>query len=277
MSVTRRAIRSVLQETGLAGQPVCLHSSLRSFGSVAGGAASVIGAFLDEHCTVLVPTFSWNYAVSPPASQRPGRNGWEYEPSPGPTDGAGRIYTPAVLELDGDMGAVPAAVVASPDHRRGDHPLNSFSAIGPLAQALVGGQAPLDVYAPLRALAQWNGFVLLMGVGLDKMTLLHLAEKEAGRTLFRRWANDGHGRPQAVEVGGCSDGFGNFAPVLQPIMTSRRVGPSVWSVFLAPEALRRAAAAIQSRPAVTHCGAPACGRCHDAVAGGPVLPHAKEA
>jgi hypothetical protein len=40
--------------------------------------------------------------------------------------------------------------------------------------------APVCVHASLRQLAQHNGFILLIGVGLDKLTLLHMAEKDAG-------------------------------------------------------------------------------------------------
>jgi aminoglycoside N3'-acetyltransferase len=97
------------------------------------------------------------------------------------------------------MGIIAATVVAWPHRARGNHPLCSFAAVGPLAEDITACQSPLDVYAPLEALTQRNGAVLLAGVGIEKMTLLHLAEKAAGRTLFRRWANDLHGQAVAVE------------------------------------------------------------------------------
>ena len=110
-----------------------------------------------------------------------------------------------------------------------------------------------------------------MGVGLERMTLLHLAEKEAGRELFRRWANDAQGRPDAVEVGGCSEGFGRLEPSLRPSMRVAAVGRSTWRMLPAAEALSRAAAAIRADPQITHCGVESCERCNDAVAGGPIL------
>jgi hypothetical protein len=169
------------------------------------------------------------------------------------------------------MGVIPAAVVAWTGHVRGDHPLDSFTAVGPQAAELIDGQAPLDVYAPLAALTRMKGFVLLMGVGLERMTLLHLAEKEAGRTLFRRWANDAHGRPAAVEVGGCSEGFGKLEPYLRPFMRRINVGQSGWTLLPGSQALASAAAAIRADPRITRCGVEACERCHDAVKGGPIL------
>jgi aminoglycoside 3-N-acetyltransferase len=119
-----------------------------------------------------------------------------------------------------------------------------------------------------------DGFVLLMGVGLEKVTLLHLAEKEAGRTLFRRWANDRNGRPIAVEVGGCSEGFGKLEPHLRHDMRRISVGPSCWTLLPAGQVLAYAAAAISANTRITHCGVGECERCNDAVKGGPILPAA---
>ena len=270
-SVTQADIQSALRGLGLAGQAVCAHSSLRSFGHVAGGAAAVVAAFLAEGCTLMVPSFSYDFAMEPPPELRLPRNGIDYSrPYPGSTAGTHRIYTPDTNEIDPDMGAIAAAVVQHPGRVRGDHPLNSFSAVGPLAARLISVQAPLAVYAPLRALVEVGGFVLLMGVELDSMTLLHLAEQEAGRTPFRRWANDPAGRPQAVETGGCSDGFRQLAPALASWRRESIVGASCWQLFAAGPALAAAAAAIRANPRITHCGNPTCERCHDAMLGGPL-------
>ncbi len=171
------------------------------------------------------------------------------------------------------MGLISATVVAWPGHVRGYHPLCSFTAVGPLAPLLISGQKPSDVYAPLKRLAKAKGSIILMGVGLDKMTLLHLAEQRAGRTLFRRWANDLTGAPMAVETGGCSGGFDNLTPVLAPLMKVIQVGQSQWRVFSARQVLAVASRAIQEQPGLTHCGNSDCDRCHDAVAGGPILSH----
>ena len=90
----------------------------------------------------------------------------------------------------------------------------------------IAPQQPVDVYAPLTTLTRRNGFVLLIGVDLDKLTLLHLAEKAAERRLFRRWTNDRDGRVSAVEVGGCSAGFPHLAAevdgLTQTIATTQR-------------------------------------------------------
>ncbi|HEY3108147.1 MAG TPA: AAC(3) family N-acetyltransferase [Chloroflexota bacterium] len=270
--VRGKEVRAAVRRLGLAGQPLCVHASLRSFGWVEGGAAAVVEALLDEGCTLIVPTFCWDaYAVDPLPHQQPARNGASYVAAPRRRPGSDRVYTPAVQELDrAEMGAIAAAVLAMPGRARGNHPLCSFGAVGPASGALVAGQAPLRVFAPLAAVAAAGGAVVLMGVGLSKMTLLHLAEQRAGRLMFRRWANGPDGRPMEVEVGGCSEGFPRLEPALGWLEWRERVGGSVWRVYPAAETLDAAAVAIRAEPSITHCRRPGC-RCDDAVAGGPLL------
>jgi aminoglycoside N3'-acetyltransferase len=266
--VRNEDIRGGIRELGLTGLPVCLHSSLSSFGRVEGGADGVIDAFLDEECTILVPTFSDGFFLAPVPGMRPERNGLDYD-DPRDARGAGRVYTQATDEIDPAMGAIPAAVVQRPDRARGNHPTDSFTALGPAAASLVDVQRPLDVYAPLRILGARGGFVLLIGVDLDRLTLLHLAEEKAGRKLFRRWANGPDGRPMEVEGGGCSDGFDALEQVLAPLARETRVGESAWRAFPAKSAAEAAATAIRESPELTRCKDPSCLRCADAIAGGP--------
>lgn len=272
MSVTKTDIRHAVHTLGLEHRPVCLHTSLRSFGPLEGGPQTVIDAFLDLGCTLLVPTFSGEaFATAPPADLQFANNGYDYSHRTSLPSKTRNVYTPECAEVDEDMGALPAAVLALPGHVRGDHPLDSFSAVGPLARELVEAQRPAHVYAPLERLSDLGGSVVLAGVGLNRMTLLHLAEQQAGRTLFRRWALDRDGEPGAVEVGGCSEGFSKLSTVLAPYTRQARVGDSRWLVFRASEVLGVAAEAVRAEPNVTHCGDPACERCRDAVLGGPIL------
>lgn len=231
----------------------------------------MVEGLLAAGCTVLVPAFASGFHVAPPGGWRLPHNGWDYDASPGSTEGIGRAFTPDAPDIDRDMGAIAAAVLARPGRVRGDHPGDSFAAVGPLARELVAGQRPLDVYAPLRALAESGGVVVLMGVGLDSMTLLHLAEQRAGRALFRRWASGAQGHPVEIETGGCSDGLPNLEPVLAPLARETDVGASRWRAFPAGPTLDAAAEAIRRDPAVTHCGRNDCERCRDAVLGEPVL------
>ena len=51
----------------------------------------------------------------------------------------------------------------------------------------------------------------------------------------------------AVEVGGCSEGFGKFAPLLAPVMQSTVVGQSRWRVYPAQENARASSTGYPQR------------------------------
>lgn len=269
-AVTRADVRRAVQELGLDGRAVGVHSSLRSFGRLEGGADALVDAFRDAGCTLLVPTHSWGFASNHAPGMRPPRNGWDYSMGVAPPLFRG-FFTTDSDAIDRNMGAIPRAVLARPERVRGDHPLASFTALGPLAHQLVDGQRGDAVHAPLRSLVGLGGAVLLVGVPLARLTLLHLAEQEAGRVQFRRWALDPNGGSVMVESGGCSEGFERLGPLLAPVETRIAVGPSEWRCFPAAEVLRRATDAIRADPGITHCDQRFCVRCDDAMAGGPML------
>jgi aminoglycoside N3'-acetyltransferase len=270
--VTIDDIRKAVQNLSLSNKPVCIHASMRSFGWVKGGPLAVVDGFLAQGCTVVVPTFSYDLAVPPPVEMRPLQNGYDYDAIEEPMPGSKRIYIPKSTAFSREyMGAIPAAVLAMPRHVRGNHPLNSFAAVGPLARRVISSQEPMDVYGPLKVLAELGGSVVMMGVGLNRMTLLHLAEHMAGRNLFRRWANGPDGQPMEVEVGSCSEGFGNLRSILSPVMTEEKVGESTWRVYPVKETLTISAREIRANPNLTHCSDANCLRCQDAVLGGPIL------
>lgn len=140
MAVSESDVLFALRDLDVAGRSVCVHASLRSFGWVSGGAPTVVRGFLQAGCTLLVPTFTWRYAVQPHPEEQLPRNAWP--PDGGYPATVASHYTPDTTEVDRDMGAVAATVARWPDRARGEHPLNSFSAVGPLAYDLAGGQRP---------------------------------------------------------------------------------------------------------------------------------------
>jgi aminoglycoside N3'-acetyltransferase len=263
-------IREALRANDIAGKPVCVHSSLRSFDTPPRG-DELIEVFLDEGCTILVPTFSHAaFGLRPPPELRPERNGSDYDDPHWNDAGRDRVFDPSCNDVNETLGTLPRVVLHRDGRLRQHHPISSFTSLGPVAERLVGTQAPSDVYAPLAALARLRGVVLLMGVGLNRMTLIHLAEKRSGRTLFRRWANGPDGKPSMIESGGCSEGFINLEPALRPIRRVADVGGSTWQIFPARSALDIATHAIRRNQHITHCGTD-CQRCDDGTAGGPIL------
>ncbi len=265
--VTAAGLRRGIRGHDLSGRTVVVHSSLASFGTVDGGAGAVVQAFLAEGCTIVVPAFSYWCEVNPPPGIHLARNGDRVRL---PDHRVAHGFSPGMAAVSREMGAIPAWVAAHPDRSRGNHPLNSFAALGPRARKVTGGQDPQDVYAPLRAAADDGGRVALLGVNLTAMTLIHLAEQVAGRELFVRWAMLADGARIPARVGSCSRGFERLAPALAPAEAVSEVEGSRWRVFAAAQAVDLAAAEISRRPQVTACDDPSCVRCRDAVAGGPV-------
>ena len=271
MPVTRQDISDAAAANGLAGEALCVHSSLRSFGRVVGGARAVVEGLLDAGCTVMVPAFTYDFAVAQPPGRVLPRNAWGDRDDGGLPSATETVYAPDGNDVHESMGAIPAAVLQTKGRARGDHPLNSFAAVGPLARELIAGQAPLDVFAPFRELARVGGYMVMMGVDLRTMTALHLAEQMAGRTPFRRWASGPEGGVVEAECGGCSRGFNALEPALSPVERRAGVGDSLWRIFPIGYALKRASAAIRERPEVTRCDVADCDRCEVGIAGGPIL------
>ncbi len=267
MSVTHADIVAGIRALGLASHAVCAHSSLSSFGHVAGGAATVVEAFLSEGCTLMVPAHWDGRRTIPRPHQRYARNGTSESyyrdlgsrTPPAPVDACG---------VDRDMGAIPAAVVRWSGACRGAHLCGSFAAVGPEARGLVERQTIASYNRPLEDLVARGGALLLIGVGLDKLTALHLAEERAGRVPFRRWLVDEGGNHVEFLSGGCSGGFERLAPALARHERATQVGASRWRCFPAGPTIDAAAAAIRADPGITHCVDAACERCRDAVLGG---------
>lgn len=262
--VSRADVTEAVERLGLTGRVLCVHASLRSFGRVEGGADAVVDGLLDAGATVLAPTstFRWSMAPRPAVPPLPGNAEDDGSiPAAGTVPTAG--YTADAPFLDPAMGSVPAAVLRRPGRRRGRHPLSSFTAVGPEAGALVRDQEPADVYAPLRELVARGGAVLAMGVGLDAVTLLHLAEVRAGLPLLTRWALLADGRVVAAPHGGCSRGFERLADAVRPAERRIAVGAGQWRVFDAVAMLEAAAARFHEDPAAGTCALPDCARCRE--------------
>lgn len=269
-------MESAVRDAGLSGRPIEVHASLRSFGALEEGPATIVEGVLAAGSTVLAATMAPDlFGMPAPVDDRPPRNGIDYatqgvvakgaQPA-GPT----RVYDSARTEVSAWLGSFAAHVAGRPDRIRCRYASGEFAAVGPLAKRLIGAETRADVFGPLRALVEEGGAVALMGVGLTRMTLIHLAEVEAGRRPFIRWARGRDGRPVRVRAGECSEGFESLAPTLAIVERQFLVGGSRWRVFPAPEAVELAAQAIRKDPAITRCPKASCIECADAIAGGPL-------
>ncbi len=260
-----KAIKDAARQLDLPGRNLCIHSSMRSFYPRL-DPREIIDTLLSLECTILIPSFSYDFEMPPPGGVSPERNGmdefvWEYDK---------REFSPDenVISVR-DMGALPEAVLSYPERKRGHHPIDSFSALGPNASQLVDQQSPDDVYAPLRQLTESDGRLLMIGTDLTSLTFIHYAEFTAGRALFVRWARKGK-EVISCRVGGCSEGFNQLEPAVRGIAQQATVLGSNWRSLSATKALAALSETILEDPRITHCGRE-CVRCDDAVAGGPII------
>jgi len=266
MTVTKNDIAKTIKDCGLDDKVVMLHSSLKSFGQVEGGAPSIVDAFLDCGCTLLVPTFCYQY-ILPPLEKISGNGRDDDEQWDGPENKG--IYTCDTNLISDGMGAIPRAILSYSGRVRGYHPVNSFTAAGPEAEALISEQTPTDVYGPIRKAGELGAYIVLAGVGLNRMTAIHCAEQLSGRNLFICWANGLDGKPIETRVGSCSEGFERLAPILAPVERRYKAGDSLWRIFLLAGMLDACTDAISENQEITRCDNPGCIRCRDSVAGGP--------
>jgi aminoglycoside 3-N-acetyltransferase len=275
--VTADDLTAAIDRLGLADKIIEIHVALKSFPHIDGGPAALIEAFLGSGCTIVMWTSAHEaFRVPAPPEDRPPRNGVDYAAEDAdaqkiPWLGMSDVYDATRTETDPWLGVTPAYVARRPDRVRSLRPVGSASAVGPHARRVIAAETSDDAFGPLRALAASpDGRVLLMGVSLTRMTILHLAEIEAGRQPFIHWARDADGRPVRYMAGACSQGFDNLAADLAEYETQTQVGSSRWRLYRASDAVHIAAEAIRRTPSITHCADPTCIECADAIAGGPI-------
>jgi aminoglycoside N3'-acetyltransferase len=163
-----------------AGGVLLVHTSFSRVGPVEGGPAGLIDALqqaVGSQGTVAMPTF---------------------------TDDDDTPFDPARTPCHG-MGVVADTFWRRPGVLRADSP-HAFAAAGPAAPAIVAPQ-PVDVphgpRSPVGYAHDLDAQVLLLGVGHDADTTVHLAENLAG-VRYRRPAHATvleHGRPRRYDYG----------------------------------------------------------------------------
>jgi aminoglycoside 3-N-acetyltransferase len=267
-SVSRAALADGLGRLGLDGESVAVHSSLRSFGHVEGGAESVIGALQEVCSTVLMPGFQCAAKIPPPPEKRYRQNGCDYAVHfdfvnpPRPFD----VHA---APLHPKMGMICQAFARQPDTLRSYHPWHSWLGAGGHAAAWLADHPWDTANRPLESLAAAGGFVLLLGVNLASCTAVHVAEERAGRRPFIRWAMDSRGVLREVATSGCAKGFDALAPFCRHLFRVERIGECLAQAAPLRELSDCLAPVIRAQPELTRCS-PDCLRCHDAILCGPL-------
>lgn len=178
--VLKRDILNALADVGVErGHTLMVHTSLSALGFVCGGAQVVIEALLESvggEGTVMMPAQSWKN-LDPAAGVH-----WEEPESWWPLI---RENWPAYdkdITPTNTMGAVAEMFRRWPGALRSDHPARSVAAWGRHAEYLTSGHDLSNIFgdgSPIGKLYELDGLVLLIGVGYDKNTSLHLADAQA--------------------------------------------------------------------------------------------------
>jgi aminoglycoside 3-N-acetyltransferase len=161
------------------GGVVLVHCGMRAVGAVEGGADALLRAIRDalgDAGTVVVPAQTPGNSLTSRAYRAA---------TAGMTPGERARYEDAMPGFDRGttpsqgMGVFAETVRRHPEARRSAHPQTSFAAVGAAAGEVVRVH-DLDCHlgsrSPLGALYRLGATILLIGVGMDKCTALHLAE-----------------------------------------------------------------------------------------------------
>lgn len=247
--ISFRELVNAFREVGLnPDQPVIVHASLSSVGEIRGGAETVLGALLSRVKSVMAPTFTYKTMIIPEVG--PEDNACAYG-SGKDQNRLAEFFHPD-FPADPLMGVLPETIRKHPNARRSSHPILSFAGIN--VDEALSAQTLAEPMAPIGVLAKHNGVVLLIGVDHTVNTSIHYAERLAGRKQFTRWALTPQGVRECPGFGGCSDGFEQAAPQLEPFTRTVKVGDATMRAVQMEPMINTLIALIKKDPVALLCG-----------------------
>jgi len=256
LTVTFTDLRTALFKLGLSHTPVIAHASLRAFGEVVGGAETLLRATLDSVWALVMPTFTYMTMITPEVG--PPNNGIAY----GSELDLNRMAEPFKPDMPADkqMGILPEMLRQHARARRTAHPIQSFAGI--YADKFLAAQTLQNPLGPIGALAEADGWVLLLGVDHTVNTSIHYAERMAGRKQFTRWALLPDRIIECPGFPGDSAGFEAITPVLINETRRVRVGDAVVQALSLRSLIQAVKDTIQADPLALLCDRPDCERCN---------------
>lgn len=236
-------------------RPVVAHASLSAFGRVQGGASALVGALLSVFPALMMPTFTYKTMVIPESG--PPDNGIEYGTAQ-QRNLMAEFYRPD-MPADRLMGVVPEALRCHPRARRSGHPILSFAGVN--TDAALQAQSLEAPLAPIAWLYQAKGWVLLLGVDHAVNTSIHYGEMLAGRKQFVRWALTPFGVVECRNFPGCSDGFPEIAPHIEPVVRRVQAGAALIQAVPLAKLIPKVQELVAGDPLALLCNRPYCERC----------------
>jgi aminoglycoside 3-N-acetyltransferase len=248
-------LRMSLFMLGLSHTPVIAHASLKAFGQVLGGAETLLRATLDSVWALVMPTFTYKTMVTPEVG--PPNNGIEY----GIARDLNRMAQPFTPDMPADkqMGGMAETLRLHPRARRTSHPILSFAGVH--AEKYLAGQSLVEPLGVLGAMAEADGWVLLLGVDHTVNTSIHLAEHVAARKQFTRWALLPDRIIECPGFPGDSAGFGAIADELSNDTRRIKIGQAVVQAMPIRAVIRAVGARLGADPLALLCTQLDCARC----------------
>jgi aminoglycoside 3-N-acetyltransferase len=255
---TLAELQSAFESLELRDKPVIAHASLKPFGRIEGGADTVLNAMLPAFKSIIMPTFTYKSMITPEVG--PPNNGIRY----GAETDLNKMAQPFTPKMPADpmMGILPETLRNHAEATRTFHPILSFAGIR--ADDYLNTQTLFDPLAPIGALADADGWAVLINVGHDVNTSIHYAEKLAGRKQFLRWAILRNRIVECPGFPGDSSGFSAIDPYIQSDTVRVELKDGA---FLQAVPLKRVVAVvrqmIQNDPSALLCHRPDCERCNE--------------
>ncbi len=218
MPVSLSDLKTGFSKLGLTKSLVIAHASLRAFGPIEGGADTMVNALLDSVRGIIMPTFTYKTMLNPDVG--PPRNGITYGSQTDLNKMAEQFHSD--MPVDPTMGVLPEVLRKHPKAKRSMHPIQSFAGIR--ADAILNRQTIFDPFAPIAALAESDGWVLLLGVDHRVNTSIHYAEKIAGQLQFIRWALLQDRVVECPGFPGDSEGFNAIEPFIEKYTRRVEIG-----------------------------------------------------
>jgi aminoglycoside 3-N-acetyltransferase len=248
-------LKAGLSKLGLTKSLVIAHASLKAFGHIEGGAETMLSALLDSVRGVIMPTFTYKTMLNPEVG--PPKNGMTYGKETNLNKMAEVFYPD--MPADKMMGLLPETLRKHPKAKRSMHPIQSFAGIR--ADAILNTQTIYNPLAPIRALADHDGWVLLLGVDHRVNTSIHYAEKLGGRLQFLRWALVQDRVVECPGFPGDSEGFEAIAPLVEKYTRSVEIGNTLAQAVHLKSLIKVVVDQLQQNPFALLCQRPDCERC----------------
>jgi aminoglycoside 3-N-acetyltransferase len=254
--LTIEAFRSALEKLDLKNKPAIAHASLKAFGEIHANAEVILETLLETVSGLMMPTFTYKTMVIPEVG--PPNNGLAYGRHPD----LNRMTEPFHLEKPADplMGTLPETLRRYPGAMRTAHPILSFTGVN--VNGASNTQTLNNPFAPIGALANQDGWVLLLGVDHTVNSSIHYAEKLAGRRQFIRWALTKNRIVECAGYPGCSDGFEEIRPDIEKVTRFEQVGDSFIEAIPLYPLLRAVETKIKRNPLAMLCQREQCDRCN---------------